>query len=173
MSRFVIYYGIILSLIKKNVQYALIAVGIALFGTIVMSDPMTQRAVTQRAVTQRAVTQRAVTQQKATLINAPNKHGMKETQDVSTTCPNVSVNNYMGNPIIGIHNNVDKHCEVNQEQIKDVFLHNLPTDHWDIYGKNNSQRQFYTVPVNDQSAFAKWLYDPDIVMTCDKTQKAC
>ena len=32
----------------------------------------------------------------------------------------------------------------------------------DLFGKNNSQRQFYTVPgnsiPNDQDTFAKWLY---------------
>ena len=32
----------------------------------------------------------------------------------------------------------------------------------DIFGKNNSQRQFYTVPgnqvPNDQGAFAQWCY---------------
>ena len=32
----------------------------------------------------------------------------------------------------------------------------------DIFGKNNSQRQFYTVPgnqvPNDQGSFAQWLY---------------
>ena len=49
-----------------------------------------------------------------------------------------------------------------KEEIEDKFSFNLYQDVNDIYGKNNSQRQFYTTPVttipNDQDSFAKWLY---------------
>ena len=42
------------------------------------------------------------------------------------------------------------------------FNNDLYRDANDIFGKNNSQRQFYTVPggsiPNDQEAFTKWLY---------------
>ena len=43
-----------------------------------------------------------------------------------------------------------------------LFNKSLYRDVNDIFGKNNSQRQFYTVPgnsiPNDQDTFAKWLY---------------
>ena len=46
--------------------------------------------------------------------------------------------------------------------IEKKFNENLFLDINDIYGKNNSQRQFYTNPIttipNDQTAFAEWLY---------------
>ena len=42
------------------------------------------------------------------------------------------------------------------------FNKNLYRDLTDVYGKNNSQRQFYTTPIttvpNDQNSFANWLY---------------
>ncbi len=46
--------------------------------------------------------------------------------------------------------------------IEDKFNYNLYRDTSDLYGKNNSQREFYTTPSttipNDQTTFAKWLY---------------
>ncbi len=46
--------------------------------------------------------------------------------------------------------------------IEDKFNYNLYRDTGDLYGKNNSQRQYVTMPSttipNDQTTFAKWLY---------------
>ena len=155
-ARFVIYYGLLLSLLKKDTHHAMIAIGIALAATLFWDFTQPPKPQPKPPVPEEKPTEELVT------------------QDVSTSCPKLSVHNPMGNPILGVHNNtVNNQCTVDPVQANNLFLRNLPTDHWDIYGKNNSQRQFYTVPVNDQSAFAKWLYDPDIVMRCDKTQKAC
>lgn len=50
-----------------------------------------------------------------------------------------------------------------KQQINDNFNHNLYRDVSDLYGKKNSQRQYYTMPStsmpNDQTAFAKWCYN--------------
>lgn len=153
-SRFVIYYGVLLALLKKDTQPVMIALGVALLATLFYE-------------------QTVPVQVQVPVESKVPSYQPEVQNNLTARCPEVTVNNYMGNPILGVHNNVDAGCEVSAEKINEVFLHNLPTDHWDIYGKNNSQRQFYTVPVNDQSAFAKLLYDPDIVMKCDKTQKAC
>ena len=49
-----------------------------------------------------------------------------------------------------------------QRDIENKFNKDLYRDINDIFGKNNSQRQFYTVPgksnPNDQTTFAEWLY---------------
>ena len=49
-----------------------------------------------------------------------------------------------------------------QGKVEEYFNEDLYRDVGDIFGKNNSQRQFYTVPgnqvPNDQWAFANWLY---------------
>jgi len=49
-----------------------------------------------------------------------------------------------------------------QKRVDELFQADLYRDVTDIFGKNNSQRQFYTVPgnqvPNDQGSFAQWLY---------------
>ena len=73
-----------------------------------------------------------------------------------------------------------KACNVNDTNIKkeinDNFNLNLYRDVSDVYGKNNSQRQFYTTPSttipNDQEKFANWLYKTP--PTCkDGNQQQC
>ena len=56
-------------------------------------------------------------------------------------------------------------CRLNQQinkEIEDKFDVNLYKDISDIYGKKNSQRQYYTTPSttipNDQESFSRWLY---------------
>lgn len=50
-----------------------------------------------------------------------------------------------------------------KEEIEDKFNYNLYRDVGDLYSKNNSQREFYTMPstqvTNNQTSFAKWLYN--------------
>jgi len=49
-----------------------------------------------------------------------------------------------------------------QKDIEDKFTYNLYRDVGDLYGKNNSQREYYTMPSttipNNQTSFAKWCY---------------
>jgi hypothetical protein len=49
-----------------------------------------------------------------------------------------------------------------KEEITKNFDHNLYRDVSDVYGKNHSQRQFYTMPstqaISEQTSFAKWCY---------------
>ena len=50
-----------------------------------------------------------------------------------------------------------------KKDIEQNFNNNLYRDVSDLYGKSNSQRQYYTTPSttipNDQTAFAKWCYN--------------
>lgn len=50
-----------------------------------------------------------------------------------------------------------------QEDIEENFNQDLYRDVGDLYGKSNSQRQFYTMPSttlpNDQTSFAKWCFN--------------
>lgn len=49
-----------------------------------------------------------------------------------------------------------------QRRVEDLFNEDLYRDVTDVFGKSNSQRQFYTVPgnqvPNDQGSFAQWCY---------------
>jgi hypothetical protein len=70
-------------------------------------------------------------------------------------------------------------CDITDPEVKkeidDHFNNNLFRDVNDIFGKMNSQRQFYTMPSttipNAQDEFAKWLYlNPK---TCKEDQDYC
>jgi hypothetical protein len=74
-------------------------------------------------------------------------------------------NPFMNPPLF--NNNSKKSCQSYnnkeiQRKIEQNFNKDLYKDANDIFGKNNSQRQFYSVPgksiPNDQEAFAQWLY---------------
>jgi len=63
-----------------------------------------------------------------------------------------------------------------QRRVEDLFNEDLYRDVTDIFGKGNSQRQYYTVPgsqiPNDQGGFAQWLYGTP--KTCKEGNKtAC
>lgn len=62
-----------------------------------------------------------------------------------------------------------------KKEINNLFNNNLYRDVSDLYQKNNSQRQFYTMPctdiVNEQTKFAKWLYYTD--ETCKEKGIKC
>jgi hypothetical protein len=49
-----------------------------------------------------------------------------------------------------------------KQKIEDKFGYNLYRDVGDLYGKSNSQREYYTMPSttipNNQTSFAKWCY---------------
>jgi hypothetical protein len=72
-----------------------------------------------------------------------------------------------------------KACDTSDPKIKqdmdNMFNNNLFKDVNDVFGKMNSQRQFYTMPntsiPNAQDDFAKWLYlNPK---TCKEDQEFC
>jgi hypothetical protein len=62
-----------------------------------------------------------------------------------------------------------------QEKIEDKFNYNLYRDVGDLYGKSNSQREFYTAPSttipNNQTSFAKWCYS--VGPTCKERSIYC
>lgn len=62
-----------------------------------------------------------------------------------------------------------------KEEVDKLFNNNLYRDIDDVFGKMNSQRQFYTMPSttipNDRESFQKWLYDSP--MTCKEDQNYC
>lgn len=62
-----------------------------------------------------------------------------------------------------------------KEEIEDKYNYNLYRDVGDLYGKSNSQRQFYTMPSttipNNQTSFAKWCYSTG--PTCKETSIYC
>ena len=62
-----------------------------------------------------------------------------------------------------------------KKQIDQQFNNNLYIDVSDLFGKLNSQRNFYTTPSttipNDRESFQKWLYNTP--QTCKENQEFC
>ena len=86
---------------------------------------------------------------------------------LSGSCRVPTAENPFMNPLQTTVNPDEKSCSSYnnkglQKDIDTKFNNDLYRDANDIFGKNNSQRQFYTVPggsiPNDQEAFTKWLY---------------
>ena len=52
-----------------------------------------------------------------------------------------------------------------QREMKQLHDEGVPSDARDVFGRNTSDRSFYTMPctdsVNDQEQFAKWLFRPN------------
>ena len=86
---------------------------------------------------------------------------------------NVLISDYDGNP------NRNPACNINEENIKkniqESFEKNLYQNTVDIWGRNNSQREYYTMPnttiPNDQINFANWLYKTPT--TCKEITSKC
>tara|TARA_Y100000389_G_scaffold17613_2_gene15387 strand:+ start:4373 stop:4921 length:549 start_codon:yes stop_codon:yes gene_type:complete len=82
------------------------------------------------------------------------------------SCQNPTVNNPFMNILPVDERDRDKACDYDsevKETINSKFNVNLYKDLNDVFDRNNSQRQFYTMPSstipNNQTDFAKWLYD--------------
>jgi len=86
---------------------------------------------------------------------------------------NVLISDYTENP------NRPRACDVNDKNvkndIKNNFEKNLYQNTVDIWGRNNSQREYYTMPnttiPNDQINFANWLYKSP--STCKELTQFC
>ena len=48
---------------------------------------------------------------------------------------------------------------LDKNEVSENLNKSIYRDVGDVYNNSHSQRQFYTMPVNDQSNFAHWLYD--------------
>ena len=77
---------------------------------------------------------------------------------------NVLLSDYTNDPNIppacDLFGDIDQHGTM--DQVEEKFGENLYRNVDDVFGRTNSQRQFYTNPSttipNDQSTFARWLY---------------
>jgi hypothetical protein len=130
--RFFIYLGIILSLLKSDTNYLLIC----LFGFFITFIVFNNFNVSESFLSK-------------------NENVVKPT-----------LNNPFMNVLYGDDPERNPAANIEQDDIKKdmekYFNHNLFKDVNDIWGKNNSQRQFYTTPSttvpNDVKGFAEWLY---------------
>ena len=147
LLRLSIYYSIIVYLTSKNKKVLLVPLFTGIF-TVLIGKKLKQNVI-----------DKAVTDLQNN-VNLP-------LETIDTECRIPTENNPFMNPTIFGENNSKSSClsynnKGVQSNIENKFNKNLYREASDIFSKNNSQRQFYTVPSkkypNDQDAYKKWLY---------------
>lgn len=115
-------------------------------------------------------------------------NGNLEPFDINDECTKPTLDNPFMNVTMKDYLNIDESgrikdrapaCDTSDPEIKkqidDNFDNNLYKDIDDVFGKMNSQRQFFTMPwttiPNKQDEFAKWLYMSP--QTCKEDQDFC
>ena len=143
--RFAIAFGIILSVYFNAVRYLYIPVIVA--------------AITY-AIDRHSITVR------------------KETFDQQLKCRKPTQNNPFMNPLIG-DSPMGPPCDQRNPEIKEMMKHHFENGLYQdvdaVWDRENSQRQFYTIPgatnPPDRKAFLDWLYNTEYV--CKQDPGAC
>jgi len=150
LFRLSIFYSLIVYFVNKSSKTLLIPVGVGLF-TVIISKNLKMNNITENI---------------RKLQNGDTKESFLM-EEISDGCRIPEKSNPFMNPTIYGENNSQKPClsynnKGIQKDIEEKFNINLYRDVNDIFGKNNSQRQFYTVPgktnPNDLESYKKWLY---------------
>lgn len=153
ITRFIIYFCLILTLLKNNPSYLILLFVLLFVLTKIIKSPLTKQ-----------------TQALTAKHTQPDKYnGVEQNCTLSTKenpFSNVLVSDYTQNP------SRSSACDSSSvsDDINKNFFSDFQQDPYDIYNKKHSQRQFYSTPnsriPNDQSSFAHWLYG-----NCNKTCK--
>lgn len=144
--RFFTYLGVLLALIKNDYKYIFLGVIAALVSVIINTYEDNNISIAEKFLEDKE------------LAIVDNRVCSKST--VNNPFMNMSIADITLNP---------EHpaaCRLDNPTIKKLIDTNFNArvfrDSGDIYGMQNSQRQFYTMPVttltNDQTGFGKWLY---------------
>ena len=99
--------------------------------------------------------------------------------DVKGGCRAPNKANPFMNPMPYDDTSIPGACDIEDQDVRrkmnSLFDENLFRDVSDVFQSQSSDRQYYTVPVttvpNDQTGFAKWLYD--VGPTCKENQLRC
>ena len=150
--RFIIICGIVLSIYNKNTIGIILSI-VLIIGLYVIHKKM------------------FFTKQKL-----PKK---KSKNVVGIGCRKPTENNPFSNYIWGVTKDDLQACKY--EDVKDKvdteFNKDLYKNVLDIYNRENSQRQYYTMPnsaiVNEQTEYAEWLFGNKFRDTCKTNHKVC
>jgi hypothetical protein len=154
LVRLSFYYAVIMYVYQKDPKYLvipLIALGITWVVYYKQDDSQKQQIYKQ-----------SVNDQLTDLVKL---------NDLQTECQIPTKDNPFMNPTLTEYGSdkppVPKACPSYnnvgvQRRVEDLFNEDLYRDVTDVFGKANSQRQYYTVPgsqvPNDQGSFAQWCY---------------
>jgi hypothetical protein len=109
--------------------------------------------------------------------------GFEQTEKTASCVKPTKDNPFMNFTLADYYNNVDRSEACDYDDVKDdmrkEFKKGIVPDPADLWGKNISDRQFFTMPwtqvVNDQTGFANWLYGnsgecKNLGKNCDKNR---
>lgn len=144
--RLFIYIGLLLALIKSEINYLFMGVVAAVVSIVIVEFDKKQKTQVDTFLQEKNLA----------IVN-------------DKVCTKSTVENPFMNPSIAdIAYNPDRPpaCDLNepevQKQVEENFNKRLFKDVGDLYATMSSQREFYTVPAttipNDQTNFAEWLY---------------
>lgn len=161
LMRASIYLGVFLCLFRSNYLFLYIPIGMLLFQYIIYKLDPSKFMEGNEAQTKENMTLDDI---KAIFSNTDERSSKTVNQP---TCITPSNENPFMNPLVTESRYRQPACKSFndkplQDKITNYFDDNLFKDPSDIYDKNNSQRQFFTMPYttfpNDQGTFASWLY---------------
>jgi hypothetical protein len=183
--RLSLYISIMLSIYHSKIKYLSIFIFVLFLTYIIYTNQVNQNISTSELVVS--------VQPNTNFTSIEKLDGTINTNSVSpelkvTTCTKPTVDNpfmnftmkdYMTFDSNGDIKNRAPACDINDPKIKKLsdasFDNNLYKDVSDVFGKINSQRNFYTTAstsiVNDQETFSNWLYKTPY--TCKEDQDAC
>ena len=155
-SRFIIYCGITLSIYHKDTIGIVCALVLLIFMYFSIDIDKDEHKIVDKVF---------------------NDQDLKA--DRIQNCQQPTKNNPFSNFLIGDDVNkksaceyVDVKCDVDKKFNSDIYK-----SVWDVFDKQNSQRQFYSMPntkiVNEQTSFAEWLYGPKFKKSCKTDFEVC
>ena len=147
ISNFVFFIGLIFALISRSIFFIIFAIIINLFLLYIYFYYNKEQSKIKEELENN---NQAIINNKLCVKPSKNNPFMNPSIVDIDTNSNINLNAcYIDNPKI-------------KKEINNYFLNNQYRDVKDIYEKNSSERQFYTMPSttipNNQEAFSKWLY---------------
>jgi len=154
LVRLSVYFAIIMYVLKKESKYLVVPLVVAGLTWVVRYK--------QKGNEKQEILKQSINDQLADAV---------QLNDLETECRIPTQENPFMNPTLKDFGSdqptVPKSCPSYnnvgvQRRVEDLFNEDLYRDVTDVFGKSNSQRQFYTVPgnqvPNDQGSFAQWCY---------------
>lgn len=157
LTRLFVYLGVALTIVTFDYRYLVIAVVSCLLSVAMYEFDKRKKTAAERFLLENDLTimDRKVCARSTVDNPFMNANLVTDSRDRPAACD-------VSNPTIAA-------------QIEGNFSKRVFTNATDIYGRESSSRQFYTMPssgiMSDQEGFAKWLYGS--APTCKETSLAC
>ena len=160
LSRFILYSGLVLTTLRRNMQPFVAALVVLLFVSVLSNTDRHHHPDKNKTYTK--------------------SEDPKHTTRVKQSCKKPTKENPFANVLMNEYKETpqrDPACPYDQvkDSINDKFEGDLYMDIGDLYGRKTMSRQFYTMPntkiPNDQTSFAKWCYDTGD--TCKSNPDVC